>query len=82
LTGKRSFFRLHLQRGVICKYRLPGADMTGDGVGKWFQQRSRTSDPVGQSRTIKVDPFALVDAGLAIQRERYRSQLSGPDGSQ
>lgn len=58
---------LHLDPGVIGEDGLTGAHMTGDGVGKRFQQRSRTSDPIGKCRTIKIDAFALVDAGLAIE---------------
>jgi len=42
--------------------------MPPDGIGERFQKRRGLADPVGQRRTVEVEPLALEDLALAIER--------------
>ena len=41
--------------------------MAPDGVGQRFQQGRGLADPVGEGRTIEVEPLTVEDLALAIQ---------------
>ena len=42
--------------------------MAADGIGQRRQQRGRFADPVGQRGAVEVQPFALEDLALAVER--------------
>ena len=43
--------------------------MASDGIGQRLQQRRRLADPVGQRRAIEVEPLAVEDLTLPIERQ-------------
>ena len=43
--------------------------MPTDGVGQWLQKRRRLADRVGQGRAVQVQPVALEDLALPVERE-------------
>lgn len=47
---------------LCCRQHVPP-----NGVHQWTQQCAGSADPTGQQRAIKVNAFASVDDGLAVQ---------------
>lgn len=43
--------------------------MPSDGIGERFQKRSGLADPIRQRRAVEVEPLALEDLALAIERQ-------------
>ena len=43
--------------------------MPADGVGQRLQQRGGLADPVGERGAVEVEPVALEDLALAIERQ-------------
>jgi hypothetical protein len=61
--------RQHADRRVIGEDRLGRQDMATDGIGQWLQKGGGLADPVGQSGTIEIKPFAVEDPALAVERQ-------------
>jgi hypothetical protein len=66
LAGAR---RLQLDRRVVGEDRRSAQDVAADRVGQRFQQRGRLADPVGQGRTVEVDPLTREDPALPVERQ-------------
>lgn len=43
--------------------------MPADGVGEGLEQARRAADPVGEGRSVEIDPLTLEDLALAIERQ-------------
>ena len=54
---------------TIREDRLSGQHMPPDGLCQRLQQRRGLADPVGQRRAVEVEPLALEDLALAIERQ-------------
>ena len=64
--------REHADRRVVGEDRLGREHMPPDGVGQRLQQRGGLSDPVGERGAVEVQPVALEDLALAIERQDGR----------
>lgn len=65
-------FGLHLDGRVIREDGCACPNMSTDGVGQRFQKLCGLPDPSCQSRSVKIDPLALHDLALPIQRAVVR----------
>jgi methyl-accepting chemotaxis protein len=70
LAGAR---REHADRRVVGEDRpivLGGREhVPADGVGQRREQRGGLADPVGEGGAVQVEPVALEDPGLAVERQ-------------
>lgn len=57
----------HLYGCIVRKDRLGSQDMATDGISQRFRQDGRLPDPVGQSRTARIEALTLEDPALAIE---------------
>ena len=61
--------REHADRRVVGEDRPGREHVPADGVGQRREQRGRLADPVGQGGAVEVEPVALEDLALAIERQ-------------
>jgi hypothetical protein len=55
--------------GIVSMQFRRRQHMTSNGIDQRTQQRADRANPARQQRTIKIDAFAGIDDGLAIQRQ-------------
>ena len=60
---------LHPDRRVVGENGLAAQHVPANRFGERFQQSRRSPDPISQRRALQIDPIALGDLGLTIERK-------------